>query len=176
MLQADSVRDIGLKPILHVLIVVENGDREAWRSSSEIQGMFLLVAQQLEVLWGNGVDRGIQRAKEIWNTIERSSDCSGGWQWLRSCGKKTSSSGTLPQIGNCLSKKQLPISGNISELLVYCADHATTRGATVKGSGQAYSVCDTGIETTFQEILIVAESGGGGGEKILAMSPNRPRL
>ena len=36
MLQADSVRDIGLKPILHVLIVVENGDREAWRSSSEI--------------------------------------------------------------------------------------------------------------------------------------------
>ena len=39
-----------------------------------------------------------------------------------------------------------------------------------------YSVSDTGIETTFQEILIVVESGGGGGEKILAMSPNRPRL
>jgi hypothetical protein len=55
-------------------------------------------------------------------------------------------------------------------------DHAITRGATVKWSGQAYSVCDTGIETTFQEILIVVESGGGGGEKILAMSPNRPRL
>ena len=39
MSQADSARDIGLKPILHtVLIVVENGDREAWRnfSSSEI--------------------------------------------------------------------------------------------------------------------------------------------
>ena len=66
MLQADSARDIGLKPILHtVLIVAENGDREAWRnfSSSEIQGMFLLVAQQLEVLWGNGDNGEIQRIK-----------------------------------------------------------------------------------------------------------------
>lgn len=66
MSQADSARDIGLKPILHtVLIVVENGDREAWRnfSSSEIQGMFLLVAQQLEVLWGNGDNGEIQRIK-----------------------------------------------------------------------------------------------------------------
>jgi hypothetical protein len=37
-----------------------------------------------------------------------------------------------------------------------------TRGATNKWSVQADSACDTGIETTFQEILIVMESGRGG--------------
>jgi hypothetical protein len=37
-------------------------------------------------------------------------------------------------------------------------DHATTRGATVKGSRQAYSARKTGLVTTLHEILIVVES------------------
>jgi hypothetical protein len=51
-------------------------------------------------------------------------------------------------------------------------DYATTRGGTVKRSGQAYSACKTGLE---KEVLIVVV-GGGRRKRILAMSPNRPRL
>jgi len=68
MVQADSAHQIGLKPTLHtILIVVESGDTRGQKARGIFHhqkfGNVLLVAQQPEVLWGNGDHSKIQCVK-----------------------------------------------------------------------------------------------------------------
>jgi len=63
-----------------------------------------------------------------------------------------------------------------SEIGAESSCNATTRGRTNKWRLQAYSACETDIEQYSQKFLTVVESGGSGGNQILAIFKNRRRL